>query len=328
MKRSSRGPTIGAVAAEVGVARSTVSRAFSQPERLTEETVRRVLTAAAKLGYAPDPVAQALSTGRSKNIALIVPDIANPFFPPLIRAAQRMAEASGYCVFLGDSDERPEREVDLVERFVPQVEGLVLVSSRLTAAEIERLALRRPLVLINQEAQVPRVLIDSGTGIAEGVAHLAALGHRHVVYVGGPANSWANRQRQAALERAARAHGLRVEVIAATQPDHEAARRLAPGLTARGATAAFAFDDLLAQGLLFGLLEAGIRVPEAFSVIGCDDVLGAMTYPALTTVSGGSTEAAEIAIGLLTTSPPPAEACRVVATQLVLRGTTAPPLRR
>src|SRR5215212_11112853 len=103
-------PTISQVAKAAGVSPATVSRTFNRPELLSHATLKRVRGVAEKLGYVPNQVARALSTGRAGNIALIVPDIANPFFPPLIRAAQAHADRVGYAVFLGDSDEQPERE--------------------------------------------------------------------------------------------------------------------------------------------------------------------------------------------------------------------------
>jgi LacI family transcriptional regulator len=103
-------PTIDRVAAEAGVSRATVSRAFTRPDLLSRETVRHVRAVAKRLGYVPNQTARALSTGRHGNIALVVPDIANPFFPPLIRAVQTRADDAGLSVFLGDSDEDPDRE--------------------------------------------------------------------------------------------------------------------------------------------------------------------------------------------------------------------------
>ena len=150
-REKSRSPTIAEVAQAANVARSTVSRAFARPERLSEKTVEHVRAVAERLGFTPNPLARALSTGQSKIIGLIVPDIANPFFPPLIRAAQRRAEEGGFDVFLGDFDEDSEREDKLVRRFSQQVAGLVLVSSRLTDAQIAEHSRRKPLVLINKD---------------------------------------------------------------------------------------------------------------------------------------------------------------------------------
>jgi hypothetical protein len=123
-------PTMVDVATKAGVSKSTVSRAFTQPGMLGAETVARILEIADRIGYIPNHTARALSTGRHSNVALVVPDVANPFFPPLIRAAQMEADRSDFCVFLGSSDESWRQEDKLVDRFVSQVEGLLLVAPR------------------------------------------------------------------------------------------------------------------------------------------------------------------------------------------------------
>lgn len=318
--------TIKHVAEAAGVARSSVSRAFTRPEMLSPETVRRVLGAAEKLGYVPNQTARALSTGRHGNVALIVPDIANPFFPPLIRAAQMEADRSDFCVFLGNSDEDPKQEDKLVGRFVGQVEGLILASSRLSDERIRAHASQRPLVLINRDVDgIPRVLIDSGSGVREAVAHLAELGHQHIVYVAGPATSWSNKQRRLAVRKSAERLSLKVDIVAAVVPSYDAGREAVTAIMATGATAAIAFDDLTAQGILAGLADRKISVPGQFGVIGCDDVLGAATYPSLTTVSNRSVEAGKAALSLLIEllhSQSARDIRYVLDTHLVVRNTT------
>ena len=222
MRTSKNGmPTITQVASAAGVSRATVSRTFSRPELLTPETTDRVRAVAAQLGYVPNQVARALSTGRADNIALIVPDIANPFFPPLIRAAQARADEAGFAVFLGDSDENPEREDVLLTKMAPQVDGFVLASPRLDEQRIRAHAARRPLVLINRDIDgLPRVLMDVEGGVAMGIAHLAELGHHHIAYVSGPPASWANQQRQKAAIAAAGEHGLSLVAIPAPHPTY------------------------------------------------------------------------------------------------------------
>lgn len=324
--KKSKQPTISEVAAAAGVARSTVSRAFSQPGRLTAETVKRVLDVAERIGYTPNPVAQALSTGRSRNIALIVPDVANPFFPPLIRAAQRKAEENDFCVFLGDTDENSDREQQLLDRFANQVEGILLVSPRLPDAAIAQFAKRVPIVLVNRDLDaVPRVLIDSGEGIEAAVNHLVSLGHQRVAYVSGPTASWSNGQRRMHLRRAAERAGISIISIPAAKSSFEIGKKSAPKLLSSGTTACIAFDDLLAQGILAGFAEAGVPVPDAFSVVGCDDVLGSTTTPALTTVSNRSELAGEVAVTLLLDSLRThaiRDARHVLGTHLVVRKST------
>lgn len=292
--------TISQVAEAAGVSRATVSRAFGRPGMLKQDTVARVLAVARSLGYSPNQTARALSTGRPGNIAVIVPDVANPFFPPLIRAAQERADTAGYCVFLGNSDENPEREDVLLGRFAGQVEGIVLVSSRLPQARIRAVAATKPLVLVNRDVEgIPRVLIDTAGGIAAAVRHLVDLGHRRIVYVAGPAASWSNEQRKLAVRRAAVQAKVEIVALPAVRPSFESGRKAVPAILQSGATAVIGFDDLTSQGVLAGLHERGFSVPGQISVIGCDDIAGAITLPPLTTISSRSREAGETAVGVL-----------------------------
>jgi LacI family transcriptional regulator len=182
------------------------------------------------------------------------------------------------------------------------------------------------LVLINRDVDgIPRVLIDSGSGVREAVAHLAELGHQHIVYVAGPATSWSNKQRRLAVRKSAERLRLKVDIVAAVVPSYDAGREAVAAIMATGATAAIAFDDLTAQGILAGLADRKISVPGKFGVIGCDDVLGAATYPSLTTVSNRSVEAGKAALSLLVEllqSQSARDIRYVLDTHLVVRNTT------
>lgn len=324
-------PTITQVAKAAGVSRATVSRTFTRPELLSPETIKRVRDVAASLGYTPNQVARALSTGRAGNIALIVPDIANPFFPPLIRAAQAQADEMGYAVFLGDSDEKPDREDVLLTKMAAQVEGFVLASPRLAEERVRAHAERRPLILINRDIEgLPCILIDVRSGIAAAIEHLAGLGHDRIAYVSGPPASWANQQRQRAAIETAETLGIQLTAIPALHPTYEAGRRAASELLQIPVTAAVAFDDLVAQGIMAGLADLGCRIPEDMSVVGFDDVLAATTYPPLTTVAAHSDQAGTQAVGLLNSilkNGRDQTERIVVPTELVVRGTTARPGR-
>jgi LacI family transcriptional regulator len=321
-------PTITQLASQLGVAPSTVSRAFTRPHLLRPDTVERVLAAAKAVGYAPNNNARALSTGKAGAIGLIVPDIANPFFPPLIRAAQNHASAAGLSVFLADSDEDPAREERLIIAMAPQVEGLLVVSSRLPSTRLRELAGRYRIVLINRDvAGTFRVLLDATTAIRAALVHLEELGHTRIAYVGGPERSWSNRQRRAAVELAARERGLDFASYSAAPGTYESARALSRTVVAKGATGVIAFDDVLAHGLMGGFAEERIRVPEEVSIIGCDDALATTTFPALSTISFEVAEAAGAAVAALTehATEPLLSAARVAFDgALVLRGTTGP----
>jgi DNA-binding LacI/PurR family transcriptional regulator len=327
-------PTISDVAKAAGVSKSTVSRAFSRPEMLSEDTVRKVRAAAVRLDFAPNPIARALSTGRQGNIAVMVPDIANPFFPPIIRAAQAAADIAGFSIFLGNSDEDPAREQVLIDRLAMQVDGFILTSPRITDRKIRELIRRRPVILINRDlAGVPRVLIDTASGIDAAVAHLASLRHRCLVYVSGPAASWSDQQRRLAMRHAAKRYKVSIQCIPARRPTFDAGREVTAEILKTNATAAVTFDDFVAHGVLAGLAEQGMSVPHDFSVIGCDDVLGASTHPPLTSVSARCEEAGKAAIELLVSTLRTSKLLDIrclLDTKLVIRASTSvrPPTRR
>jgi LacI family transcriptional regulator len=322
-------PTIKEVAEAAGVSRATVSRAFGKPALLSPATVDHVRSIASQLGYAPNQVARALSTGRAGNIGLIVPDIANPFFSTLIRAAQAYAYSVGYSTILGDSDEFPALEDVLLGKLAPQVEGFILASPRLSMKRIKIHASRRPLVLINRDvAGMPQVLIDAAAGFEEAVDLLVSLGHRSVSYVGAPKESWANRQRQSAVLNAAARNDIVANVLHVPRPDYDAGRAAAAQVLATGATAVLAVDDLVAQGIMAGLNERNVSVPRDMSVIGCDDIIAATTHPPLSTIAvhcrDAGRRAAELLISILKGSPLPATKL-IVKSDLIQRQTVAPP---
>lgn len=293
-------PTLAEIAARAGTSRSTVSRAFGRPDLLRPETVAQILAIAQEIGYVPNTMARALSTGRTGNIGLVVTDISNPFFPPLIKAVQEGADAAGLCLFLGSSSELAPREDVLLQRMRGQTDGIILAASRLPDAEILAHGATQPLVLINRDvAALPRVLIDTGRAMAEAVDWLAAHGHRRIAYLAGPAGSWSNRQRQDAAAAACAARGLDFTVMPLENPDFDCGGRAAAAAVAAGATALLAFDDLVAQGAHHRLTQDGLRLPADVSLIGCDDALPQISAPALSSLSGHSHEAGAHAMALL-----------------------------
>lgn len=329
--RDHAAPTIRDVAVAAGVSGATVSRAFNRPDMLRAETVRHVREVAERLGYTPNLVARALSTGRHGNIALIVPHIANPFIPPLVRAAQQTADAAGRCMFLGDSDEDPAREDLLAAKFSLQVEGLLLASPRLAEEKIRRHARRRPIVLVNRDiAGMSRVLIESTRGVRAAVDHLAELGHRHLTYVGGPTASWSNRERRRAVRQSCERLGLELSVVSSRQPSYEGGVRIAEAAVETGATGVIAFDDVVAQGIVAGLIERGLDVPGRISVVGCDDVLPTTTGLRLTTVTGSISAAGRRAVELLLAEIEAGkrhDIRELIDTRLIVRDSTGPVAR-
>jgi len=266
---------------------STVSRALAKPEDVAPATRDKVLNTARGMGYRPNLAARALITGRTGIIALIVPDLENPFFASVTKGVQSKARDAGYAVIISDSNEDPGQEAVLVRDLCNRVDGMVMCSPRAPDCVITELAGECTLVLVNRRCgDVPTVEIDNLEGIRLAMTHLRALGHRTIAYVGGPSTSWSNMQRLAAL-------GIVTDQVADTelinlgsfQPYVSGGIAAADQVIASKATAVLAYNDLVAYGLLDRFRQRGVRVPQDISVVGVDNLpMSELTAPSLTSV--------------------------------------------
>ena len=192
--RASKSPTrLGDVARLARVSTATVSRAINETGAVSEGTRRKVLRAVQKLHYYPNAHARSLALGRSDQIGLLVSDIANPFFPELVKAIERDAFQRGFEVILAETDYDHERLAKSVRRFLERdVAGVIIMASEVDMPLVAGLARRRvPLVFLDLEVTgqgTSTVSVDYGRGIDEAVHHLAELGHRELAYVSGPSN--------------------------------------------------------------------------------------------------------------------------------------------
>lgn len=320
--------TIHDVAREAGVAASTVSRAFSDPRRLSPETREHVAEVAERMGYRPNPIARALPRGKTLMLALLVPDITNPYFFGLIRGAERQAAAAGYTLVLADTGESADTERAHFERLLRGVDGFVLASSRLSNERIRALTSGHTVVLVNRTVrELPCVVVDNGQGMRQGIEHLASFGHRSVAYLAGPSVSWSDRVQWRALQTAGRRLGVAVRRLGPFHPTMAGGTAAADAALGSEATAIVAFNDLLAIGVLERLHDRGIVVPKEISVLGSDDIFGAdFCHPRLTTLRSDTERAGRAAVDLLLAAlaqPQPAAARRVVLpTELRVREST------
>lgn len=298
--RVKKAPTIIEIAKDLGVAPSTVSRAFTAPRLLKPETVERIRAAAAERGYVPNVHARALSTGVPRTIGLIVPDIANPFFPPMIRAAQRAAEETGHTVLIADTDGDVDREKRMIERLAPQSESLIIASSRLPAAQLTELTARRRVLFINRdEPETARILVSSRDALGQATSNLLELGHERFVYVGGPEGSWSDGERHGIVEESLA--GTRATLGALRIPSGTYADTMAAAdqILEGSPTAVIAFDDVIAHGVMDLLNHRGLSVPGQVSVVGCDDTLALTTQPPLTSIALKAADAARLAVRIV-----------------------------
>jgi LacI family transcriptional regulator len=325
--------TIRDVASASGVHISTVSRTFSAPHLVNAETRSRVQACADQLGYRPNRAARALITGRTYNIGLIVADIANPFFPPLIKAAESQARRHDHHIFIADTNEDAVVEEELVRALAKQVDGVLLCSPRMSNSLIEQLSREVPLVVVNRRiGGLPAVVMDVAQGARLALDHLTGLGHRSIALVTGPRGSWTSREIRRSVQSAARAGGHQLVVIGPNQPTEDGGLALAEQIQRAGVTAVLAYNDLMAIGLMEGLDALGLRVPEDVSVTGIDDItLSRLTRPRLTTVATPTAAAGRAAVDMLLAHGDDRRttAQATLQTELVIRDSTGPvPQRR
>jgi LacI family transcriptional regulator len=331
--------TLRDVAGRAGVHPATASRALNPETRIlvSEDTARRVLDAAEALGYRPNPVARSLRTRRSHTVGVLIPDLNNPLFPPIVRGLEDRLAAAGYVALIGNTDSDDERERMVFEQMrARHVDGLVLATARLHHPLLaEAFRAEMPVVLINRLAQdysFPSVSVDNERGIRMAVAHLSALGHRRIAHIAGPQEMSTGLSRYRGFVSAMESGGLEVDkdlVVFAKAFTVEEGVRCSRLLLEQGAgcTAIAAANDMLAVGCYAALDEAGLRCPEDISVVGFNDMpFIDRLRPPLTTIRFPhyqvGTEAAHLLLERIAEHAGPVKIL-YLAPELVIRGSTA-----
>lgn len=321
--------TIYDVAADVGVSPSTVSRAFARPGRVSSETARRIHEAAERLGYRRDRPHRLRTESRTRVIALAVSDITNPFYFGIIRGAEKAAADNDFTLMVADARESAEEERRMLDRHLPQVDGLLVTSSRLSDTELRGLARKVPVVVLNRLVSgLPSVHPDNARGVRRAIEHLAALGHTRIGYVAGPEASWADGARWRAVREACHELSLTDVRVGPVRPTLAGGRSAAAEVLDRRLTAVLGYNDLVAVGLLRELVARGLDVPGEVSVVGFDNTLAAqLVSPGLTTVGQpviqlGETAARQVIalIGGATSR----QLTSVLPVELVVRESTGP----
>ena len=287
---SPRPITMAQVAQYAGVSPASVSRVLNGNASVDPAIVARVNRAVAALNYSPSEAARSLVRGRTHTIALLVPDLENPMFQGVLKGLTLAAMRDGYRVLVADSAETVAIEAEVALEARTKCDALVLVSPRMPDAQLRELIHRTaPVVVVNRRVDgsaAGQLAVDYESAVKELVAHLVGFGHRRIAYVSGPALSYANEQRAQGLSEVAREVAeLEIVTIAAgssMQDGYVAADEVLD----TGATAAIAFNDLVALGLLSRLREVGVEVPGQLSIVGMDDIpLARFAAPPLTTMS-------------------------------------------
>ena len=323
------------VAREAGVSTATVSHVINNTRFVSVETRARVLDAIERCGYYPNAQARSLASGRSSILGLLISDIANPFFPELVKAIESAAYEHGYDVVLSNTNYDPERTSHYVRRLIERkVAGVALMTSELDSALIDELA-RREVAVVFLDIGTPgqhmsNLRVDYEAGIEEAIGHLVALGHRRVALISGPPHLRSAARRLEAFRRSMTEHlpGVPVRIYGGDFK-LEGGRRAAREMLAEGElpTAVISANDMMALGAIAELHKAGVSIPRDVSVVGFDDIeFASLSEPPLTTIYLPRPELGRLAVEALlhTIGHPEQRGIELeIPTRLVVRGSTA-----
>lgn len=327
--------TIKKVAKALDLSPSTVSRALSRPELLSEETRTRVLEAVAELGYQPNLIARGLRLKKTGLLFVVVPTL-SPFFLDVFRGVERAARETGYNVLMGHTERDIARELLFLDQVSSQrADGIILV----TSSNQEQLRTRQkripPLVAALEEVGgigVSSASVDHFKGAMDATNHLMALGHTRIAHIAGPDTQTIAQHRREGFAAAMEAAGLDPSAYPIMSGDYSTAlgeRAMEELLTCHPApTAVFAGNDEIAIGAIQTLKRVGLKAGKDVSVIGFDDQRIASLYePALTTVKVPTEELGyQSALMLVKRLAGDEEVEDVVLpTTLAIRATTGPP---
>lgn len=341
-KNSSQAPTAWDVARLAGVSQSTVSLVLAEKAdgRVSPNTQEAVLRAARQLNYFPNAAARSLRTGRASAVALVVPDAMNPFFGPVFYGAEQAARVNDHTVVLVNADNSQDWQQILLDTLSAHaLDGFVLWPGPPGALGPELEGLEQKVVVVEaRPPNVPSVRIDVEGGARAALEHLLELGHTKIAHLAPDLNLDTFEVRRAQYRRVLSETGIPFpeEYEQRATLTVEDSRKAARGLLQLDdrPSAVFCDDDLMAVGAYKAARDLGLKIPYDLSITGFDDVeIARVVEPELTTVAIPAEYVGRRAIALLLAAleevetTPQTVRSELVPTELVVRGSTAPPMR-
>lgn len=325
--------TINDVAKRAGVSPVTVSRVLNGAPNVNAATRERVNRVIAELGYVPNILARSLRSRRTRSLALILPDITNPFWPTVARGVEDAAQQGGYTVLLCNSDENAEKQARYLEVVVSQqVDGVIIAPCDSDSSHLALLRERSiATVVIDRRIDdwdVDTVRGDSIGGAHALVRHLIDLGHKRIAMLTGPENTSTSQDRVAGYEAALSHAGILVDADLVRYGEfressgHEMMRDLLGGHP--DITAVFAANNAIALGALEAIGERGLKVPQDVALVCFDDLSPtSQVFPFLTVAEQPAYqigfEAAQLLLNALATRAPRAPRHIMLPSRLIIR---------
>lgn len=279
---------------------ATVSNALSGKGRVSPELSQRIREKAQEIGYVPSSAGRALRTGRSGVLGLVLPDISNPLFPQIAQAIEQAASTKGYGVLIGDARGQVEGQEQAISRLIERgVDGMLVIPRRGTRVE----DIGRPVAMIDSPSTPGNtVSADHREGGVKMGAHLASLGHRHVLVLATSARSIVQADRIEGLKQGLGGDAT-VDMLFTEDLVSQGGAAASLGLVEfveKGGTAIAALSDLTALRALTELQGGGISVPNQVSVTGFDDLIwSSVITPGLTTMRMDMAEIGRVAVEAL-----------------------------
>ncbi len=328
------------IAELAGVSLGTVSHVLNDTARVREPLRKRVLEAVRTTGYQPSQLARGLRRDKTNILAMIIPDILNPFFPGVVRGAEDVAFANGYRLVLCNTDNDHGKEVmhlNALRTYLPS--GLIVIPSDFSDLTAQTESYRRAGSAVVCIDRLPRnwdgdsVTINNAEGAANATSYLIGLGHRHLAAITGPLHLTNSQDRLKGFKRAVRQAGLEIAPNYLQEATFDRAggyskARLLLKMIPRP-TAILACNDMIALGALLAIREAGLHCPEDISLIGFDGLdLTETTTPQLSSVYQSSYQlgaaAAQLALDRVEKKNSPVRHI-ILKTELRIRDSVAAP---
>jgi DNA-binding LacI/PurR family transcriptional regulator len=280
------------VAQHAGVSLSTVSFVLNKKriKSISPETTKRVWASAQALNYHVNVHARRLARGKSNFVGLIISEIANPFFPEVLKGFEKAASERGLELLLCNTEYQPQRLEAAIDKMLGEgVRGVAIMTSTFGEEHLKPLARRRiPVVLLSVGPNSPKarkIEIDFSTGMLQAIDHLTALGHKKFGVITGPIKVGSAATTRDAFLTCLAKRNLRAEQIIECNYRVDGGMAAVRALLSQSVlpSALLCGNDLIALGAISALQEASLRVPEDMSVVGVDDIIFArLSSPPLT----------------------------------------------
>ncbi|WIM67231.1 LacI family DNA-binding transcriptional regulator [Corynebacterium breve] len=344
--------TIYDIAEVAGVSPSTVSRAFSRPDRVSFKTAEKIRAVATQLGYGTKLETRSTLRETKDLVGLIGADLSNEYYIEILRGAAHAGWVEDVWITASDVQESPQKSLAAIDKLSGQVDGFILVSARLSNSEIQKVARTKPTVVVNRPVPgVPSVLVDNYDGTTNLISHLAEQGATTVSYLSWPEESWTDAVRWRALldassgtapdkteiitrhmplpqEKLATMSHMQVSKVTVISPTVKGGRNAFTQWKSAPTDAVICYNDLVARGFISQAQAEGWTAPRDLLIAGYDNnSVATLSTPSLTTVAGplrsvGRVAAANL-IALVRGLKKPMVKPRVLPTRLIVRESTS-----